>query len=176
MSTPKATPPVRLRTTPSESHRGQRPLTYSIDAALGVIFIDLLAVDDAASVVQAIQHIRLDPLFTRRLSAWVDCRYVTAAPSTQVIRALAELWPRSAARDLTGRCAIIASSAWAYRAAQTFVALSRVRISRVRVFGACTDALVWLSAGKKPQQRRELESSPRIAAIMDGSATPAQPV
>jgi hypothetical protein len=154
--------PVRLWSAPPDTARGRRPLTYSIDGALGVIFIDLHAIDDAPSVVKALQQIRLNPLFTRRLSAWVDCRYVNAAPTTDEIRALAELWPRSAARDLTGRCAIIASSAWAHRAAQTCVALSHVRSSRVRVFNACAHALVWLSAGKKPQERRGLASSPRF--------------
>jgi hypothetical protein len=145
-------PLIRLWSAPTEP-RGHRPLTYSIDAALAMIFIDLLAIDDAPLVIQALQQIRLNPHFKRGLSACVDCRYIEHAPSPNDLRALAELWPRSATRDLSGRCAIIAPSAWSFRGAQAFVALSKVRIDRVRVFSACADALVWLGVGRSRQHQ-----------------------
>ena len=173
MSTHKPARPIRLLTALPEPARGHQPLTYSIDVALGVIFVDLLAIDHATSVIQALQQVRLNPSFKRGLSACIDCGCLDGATRADDIRALAELWRRNAARGLTGRCAIIAPSARAYRDAQAFVALAKVRISRVRVFSRCADALVWLCAGRKSQQRREPTASPRSGrASMDDSAPP----
>jgi hypothetical protein len=171
-------PLIRLWSAPPEP-RAHRPLTYSIDAALAVIFIDLLAIDDAPLVIQALQQIRLSPHFKRGLSACVDCRYLDHAPSPNDLRALAELWPRSATRDLSGRCAIIAGSAWSFRGAQAFVALSKVRIDRVRVFSACADALVWLGVGRT-RQRHEPRPLPALSQrsadeITDDAAQSGEP-
>jgi hypothetical protein len=123
-------------------------LLSSIDDALGVIFVDLLSVDDAAAVIQALQQVRLNPSFRRDLSVCVDCRCLSRAPDVASVRAMAELWPRGAMSDLTGRCAIVAGSSWAYGSARAFAAFARARIDRVRVFDACADALLWLGVGR----------------------------
>jgi len=144
MSTVSANPLIRLWTTPSGSVRSHRPLLYSIDEALGVIFVDVLAVNDAPAVVQGLQQIRLNPSFRRDLSACVDCRCLTHAPDAADIRAIAKLWRRGVPGDLTGRCAIVASSPWTYGGARTFAKLAHASDDRVRVFNACDDALLWL--------------------------------
>jgi hypothetical protein len=118
---------------------------YSIDEALGVIFIDLLAVDDAAAVIQALQRIRLDPSFRRDLNVCLDCRFLSRAPDTEEVRAIVELWPRGAMGDLTGRCAIIASAPWTYSTTRTFAAFADAGTGRVRIFRACADALIWIT-------------------------------
>jgi len=143
-----ARPLIRLWSAPARPTGPQRPLLCSIDDALGVIFVDLLSVDDAAAVIQALQQIRLSPSFRRDLSVCVDCRYLSRAPDVDNVRAMAELWPRGAMSDLTGRCAIVASASWAYGSARSFAAFARARIDRVRVFDACSDALLWLGVGR----------------------------
>jgi hypothetical protein len=144
-TTLSATPLIRLWSAPSHPPRTQQPLLYSIDETLGVIFIDLLAVDDAAAVIQALQQIRLNPAFRRDLSVCVDCHYMSRAPDVNEVRAIAKLWPRGATADLTGRCAIVASSAWTYGSAQPLAALAGARTGRVRIFRACADAILWLA-------------------------------
>jgi len=123
-------------------------LLYSIDEALGVIFIDLLSLDDPPAVVQALQQVRLNSSFRRGLSVCVDCQCLSRAPNVGDVRALATLWPRGATSDLTGRCAIVMSSSWPYGSAQTFAAFAGARFDRVRVFEACADALLWLGVGR----------------------------
>jgi hypothetical protein len=141
-----ATPLIRLWSSLSRPARTRQPLLYSIDEALGVIFIDLLAVDDPAAVIQALQRVRLNPSFRRDLSVCVDCRYLSRAPEADEVRALAELWPRGATTDLSGRCAIVASPSWTYAATRAFAAFARARTGRVRMFRVWSDALLWLKA------------------------------
>jgi hypothetical protein len=147
-STSSANPLIRLWTGPAGSPPSHLPLLYSIDDALGVIFVDLLAVADAPAVIQALQQIRLSPAFRRDLSVCIDCRCLSHAPDSADVRAIAALWPRRAASDLTGRCAIVAGSPWTYGGARTFTALANASIDRVRVFRACADALLWLGIGR----------------------------
>ncbi len=143
-TTPVAAPLIRLVKAPTEPARSHRPLLHSIDEALGVIFIDLLAVDDAPAVIQALQRARLHRGFRRELSACIDCRYLSRAPHVDNLRAIAKLLPRDAMSDLTGRCAIVAGSSWAYGSAQTFASFAGAPFDRVRVFRDCAHALMWL--------------------------------
>jgi hypothetical protein len=147
-STPSANPLIRLWAAPSSARPSHRPLVYSIDDTLGVVFVDLLAVGDAAAVIQALQQIRLNPEFKRDLSVCIDCRGLSHAPDAEDIRAIATFWPPRVASDLTGRCAIVAGSPWTYGEARKFTALARAPIERVRVFRACGDALLWLGVGR----------------------------
>jgi hypothetical protein len=144
-TTPSAKPLIRLWSAASHPPRMHQPLLYSIDEALGVIFIDLLTVGDAAAVVQALQRIRLNPSFRRDLSVCVDCRFLSRAPDMEDVRAIAKLWPRGAMGDLTGRCAVVASVPWTYGAARTFAAFAGSRTGRVCLFRACADALIWVT-------------------------------
>ncbi|MGE5101474.1 MAG: hypothetical protein ACM3SX_15920 [Deltaproteobacteria bacterium] len=146
-TTSSAKPFIRLWSAPPARPQDRRPLLYSIDEALGVVFIDLLAVQDAHAVVRALQQVRLDPSFRRDLSVCVDCRCLTDAPDADDVRAIAALWPRGATSGFTGRCAIVASSAWAYVSAKAFTALAGVRGNRVQVFASCATALLWLTSG-----------------------------
>jgi len=144
-----AKPLIRLWTDTDAPPAGRRPLVYSIDRTLGVIFIDLLTIDDAPALVLALQRLRLDPSFDRALNACIDCRYLSRAPDADDIHAIAALWPRGATRSLTGRCAIVASSPWVLSGARTFAALAGGGADRIRVFGACAEALVWLGLGRQ---------------------------
>jgi hypothetical protein len=137
-------PLIRLWTAPSAPARNRQPLLYSIDEALGVIFIDLLAVDNAPAVIQALQQIRLNPLFRRDLNLCIDCEGLSDSPEAGDVRRIAGLCPRGAMSDLTGLCAIVASSSWASGTARAFAALAGARAHHARVFGACADALLWL--------------------------------
>ena len=138
---------IRLWSAQSRPPQTRQPLLYSIDDALGVVFIDLLAVDDAAAVIQALQRIRLDPSFRRDVNVCVDCRFLSRAPDIEDVRAIAALWPRGAMGDLTGRCAIIASVPWTYTATRTFATFASARPGRVRIFRACAEALIWVTTG-----------------------------
>jgi hypothetical protein len=142
-----AKPSIRLWSAPSHATQTRQPLLYSIDDALGVIFVDLLTVSDAAAVVRALQRIRLDPSFRRDLSVCVDCRFLSSAPDIEDVRAIAALWPRGAMGDLTGRCAIIATLPWTLGSTQALAAFAGTRTGRVRMFRACADALVWITTG-----------------------------
>ena len=68
MSAVSANPLIRLWKAAAAAPHSHRSLLYSIDEALGVIFVDLLAVNDAAALIQALQQIRLNPSFRRDLS------------------------------------------------------------------------------------------------------------
>jgi len=144
MSTVSANRLIRLWKAAASAPQSHRSLLYSIDEALGVIFVDLLAVNDAAALIQGLQQIRLNPSFRRDLSACIDCRCLNHAPDSADIRAIAKLWPRGTVADLSGRCAIVAASPRAFGGARAFAALARASLDRVRVFRACDDALLWL--------------------------------
>jgi hypothetical protein len=141
-------PSIRLWSTPATPPSSRAPLLYSIDEALGVVFIDLLAVNDAPAVIQAMQQVRLNPNFKRNLNVCVDCSSLSHEPDADNARALASLWPRATTRGLTGRCAIVAGSVAAYVSARSFVTAARVPIARVRVFEQSADALLWLTAAR----------------------------
>ena len=136
---------IRLWSAQSRPPQIRQPLLYSIDEALGVIFVDLLTIGDAAAVIQALQRIRLDPSFRRDLSVCVDCRFLNRAPDMEDVRAIAALWPRGAMGDLTGRCAIVASVPWTYSTTRTLAAFAGARTGRVRIFRACAEALIWIT-------------------------------
>jgi hypothetical protein len=138
---------IRLWSAPTRSPQTRQPLLYSIDDALGVIFVDLLTVGDAAAVVRALQRIRLDPSFRRDLNVCVDCRFLSRAPDVEDVRAIAALWPRGAMGDLTGRCAFVATLPWALGSTQALATFAGARTGRVRMFRACSDALVWITTG-----------------------------
>ena len=148
VATSSGNPFIRLWSTPTTPPHSRAPLLYSIDDALGVVFIDLLAVDDAPAVIQALQQVRLNPNFKRDLSVCVDCQGLSHTPNADEARALAALWPRGMTRGLTGRCAIVAGSVAAYVSARSFAAVARVPIARVRVFEHSADALLWLTAAR----------------------------
>lgn len=148
VATSSGNPFIRLWSTPTTPPHSRAPLLYSIDDALGVVFIDLLAVDDAPAVIQALQQVRLNPNFKRDFSVCVDCRDLTHTPDADNARALASLWPRGMTRGFTGRCAIVASSAETYGSARSFAALAHVPIARVRVFKHSAEALLWLAAAR----------------------------
>jgi hypothetical protein len=138
---------IRLWSAPTRSPQTRQPLLYSIDDALGVIFVDLLTVGDAAAVVRALQRIRLDPSFRRDLNVCVDCRFLSRAPDVEDVRAIAALWPRGAMGDFTGRCAFVATLPWTLGSAHALATFARARTGRVRMFRACSDALVWITTG-----------------------------
>jgi hypothetical protein len=146
-TTSSAKPSIRLWSAPSRPTQTRQPLLYSIDDALGVIFVDLLTIDDAGAVVRALQRIRLDPSFRRDLSVCVDCRFLSCAPDMEDVRAIAALWPRGAMGDLTGRCAIVATLPWTLGSTHALAAFAGARGGRVRMFRACADALVWITTG-----------------------------
>lgn len=148
VATSPGNPFIRLWSAPATPPSSRAPLLYSIDEALGVVFIDLLAVDDAAAVIQALQQVRLNPSFARDLNVCIDCRGLSHTPEPDDARALASLWPRAMTRGLTGRCAIVASSVATYQSARSFAAFAHVPIARVRVFEHSAEALLWLTAAR----------------------------
>jgi len=123
------------------------PLTYSIDPALGVVFVDLLKADDARALVQALQRIRLNRMFRIGLHACIDCDYLRSVPSANRVCAIAELTSRVDTDGLSGRVAIVGVSSEACESARLFGVFVKATASRFRVFRTHRDALLWLKLG-----------------------------
>jgi hypothetical protein len=130
--------------TSAGSFAAAEPLTYSIDPALGVVFVDLLEADNARRVVLALQGIRLDLMFGTGLHACIDCHYLRTVPGPNCVGAIAELTSRIDTDSLSGRVAIVGASSNAYASAHLFVVFARATASRFRVFQTHRDALLWL--------------------------------
>lgn len=107
--------------------------------------IDLIEIDDAASVIAAFARLKDDPAFSLDLNVCVECGYLRRAPTQEQVRALTSAYVLRAAPNLKGRFAIVASWSWLYDSARHFATAASRLNTRVRVFQSSGEALAWLN-------------------------------
>jgi hypothetical protein len=130
--------------------RVRPPLRYAIDAAAGVIFVDLLSVKSPPAVITAMRDIRSDPAYRPTLGILIECCYLRGVPSAELIRELARACFTECRPEIGGLVAIVAASDTVYSAARFFAALTAAPRDRLRVFNHYSEAIAWLRPVPSP--------------------------
>jgi hypothetical protein len=122
------------------------PLHYAIDAAAGVVVIELRSITNCPALLEALRAIRSDPSFHASLDIYVDCNALRGIPSSEHVKQLARLCVSCPRTEAASRWALIATWRPINEAARFFATLIAAPNVALRVFEAWSDARVWLAA------------------------------
>jgi len=131
------------------------PLRYTIDAAAGLIVIEVLSVDDAPALLSSLREIRTDLRFRSSLDICVDCNTLRGIPSCEQLKRLARLCVSCPHSEASSRWAIVATWRPINEAARFFATAISAPNVALRVFDAWSDAQVWLAA-TRPVSRQDV--------------------
>jgi len=124
--------------------RPRPPLRYTIDAAAGVVFVDLLYIQHPAAVVAGIRAIRHDSAYRPEFGTLLECCYLRGVPTSEGIRELARACFAGCRPELASRVAIVAAGQASNAGARFFAILTGAPREQLRVFGVFSEALAWL--------------------------------
>jgi hypothetical protein len=122
------------------------PLEYAIDAAAGVVVIELRSIADGPALLAGLRELRSDPHFRPSLDLYVDCNALRRIPSGEDIKQLARLWVSCPRTSAAVRCALIATWRPLNEAARFFATAIAAPNVTLQVFEAWSDARLWLAA------------------------------
>jgi hypothetical protein len=122
------------------------PLHYAIDAAAGLVVIELRSITDGLSLISALRAIRSDPQFRPSLNIFVDCNALRTIPSCEDVKQLARLCISCPHTGMPSRWALIATWRPINDAARFFATAIAAPNVALRVFDAWSDARLWCAA------------------------------
>jgi len=131
------------------------PLRYTIDAAAGLLIIEVLSVANASALLAALREIRTDPQFRPSLDVYVDCNTLEEIPSCEHVKHVARLCVTGPRAEIPQRCALIATWRPIHDAARFFATAVGAPSLVLRVFETWSDAEVWL-ATTRPMPREAM--------------------
>jgi len=121
------------------------PLRYAIDAAAGLLVIQVTSIADGPALLAALREIKTDPLFRPSLDVCVDCNTLRVIPTSEEIKELARLCVACPRSESKNRWVLIATWRPIYEAARFFATAVSAPNVILRVFEAWSDARVWLA-------------------------------
>ena len=152
------------------------PLQYAIDAAAGLIVIELRSITDGLALLGALRAIRSDPQFRPSLDIFVDCNALRTIPSCEDVKALARLCISCPHTETPNRWALIATWRPINDAARFFATVIAAPNVALRVFDAWSDARLWLAA-TRPESTHDtpwIGPSRALNELMRRSKTPSR--
>jgi hypothetical protein len=150
------------------SGRPRPALRYTIDAAAGIVFVDLLSLRYPAVVVAALRAIPDDPAYRQDFGILIDCCYLFV-PTAEGIRELARACFRDRV-ELAGSVAVVATGHGANAGARFFATLTAAPRDRLRVFDVFAEAQAWLCLRRSEiQLLGETGSAARATLLHDAA-------
>jgi len=148
------------------------PLRYEIDAAAGLLIVELLSIEDGPALLTALRDIKTDPRFRSSLDVCVDCNTLRGIPSCDDVKRLARVCVAFPHADVPRHWALIATWRPLYDAARFFsTAVSAPKVT-LRVFHAWSDVRLWLATTKPPKAEETawIGPSPALNHLLRQSA------
>ena len=126
------------------------PITHTVDTSLNILRVTRSGTISTQDEEEAFRLRRADPLVTVGIPVLVDCRDVSPADSTQVVKYLARVTSEIAHRLECGPLAIVVSSNVEYGMARMYMALVEPKHPHTNVFRDTEQAVEWLKKGGEP--------------------------
>jgi hypothetical protein len=123
------------------------PVRYEIDAAEGLVRVELAGAVTSSDVYAYYATLAADPAFRPGLSVLADARQVTAAPSFGELHGIATTTASSPPAGRPARVAVLVSSGWLFGIVRQFDVLVEAGNIRVTPFYDATAAGRWLASG-----------------------------
>jgi hypothetical protein len=121
-------------------------IEHRVDPEMGILFVKRSGRIRTRDEELAFKQRQEDPLVVPGISVLVDCREVSPADSTKVIRYLAGQVTNLAVQLQCGPVAIIVSSDVEYGMARMYMALTELAYPNTMVFRDYEEGLAWLLA------------------------------
>ena len=120
------------------------PISYAIDAARGIVRIEMTGAIGPADAVMFLERLAIEPALRPAMPQLVDFRRVQAPPTAAESESVANAFARLKWRFEGARCAIVVADPLMYGAIRQFAALAARACVEVRPFLDADAAERWL--------------------------------